>query len=254
MIVANNLHFKQGNFVIEDLSLSFPKGEVTGIVGPNGSGKSTLLKLISRLLQQDSGAIYIDDRDLLSYKRKELARKMAMLVQLKEAMPSFTVREMVSYGRTPYQNVISGKTDEDQQIIEWAMKETGLTQLEDRLVHSLSGGEQQRVRIAMALAQKTNILLLDEPTTYLDIGHQVELMALLKRINRELGITIIMVLHELQYAAAYCHHMIVMKQGKAFTSGIPSEVLTEDLLKQVYEIEAKIIYDGNYPSIIPKQY
>ncbi|MDQ0272525.1 ABC transporter ATP-binding protein [Cytobacillus purgationiresistens] len=252
-IETRNLSYTQGNFTIKDLSIAFPEGQITGIVGPNGSGKSTLLKLVSRLLHKESGEIILNDKDIASYKRKELAKQLAMLLQLKEAMPNFTVKELVAYGRIPYKKTMSGKSNHEDEIIDWAIDVTGLTHLSARLVYSLSGGEQQRVRIAMALAQKTDVLLLDEPTTYLDIGHQMELMGLLKKINHDYGITIIMVLHELQYAAAYCHNMIVMKNGDVYLSGSPQDLLTASLLRDVYKVEAKIIFDGDYPLIIPNQ-
>lgn len=254
MIDLQQVDYAQGNFQLKDIQLSFPEGKITGIVGPNGSGKSTLLKLMAKLLSSNRGDIFIDKENINSYSRKNLAKKLAMLVQLKEGMPGFSVRQMVAYGRTPHQKLMKSDTIADNEIIDWAMKVTGISHMSDRLVQTLSGGEQQRVRIAMALAQKTNILLLDEPTTYLDIGHQIELMSLLKKLNQEFKITIIMVLHELQYAAMYCDSMVVLQKGEIIATGLPKAILNADLLKEVYKLDAEVIFDGHVPLIKPNQF
>ncbi len=175
-----------------------------------------------------------------------------MLPQAKEVLPSITVKELVGYGRVPFQRLTGPVSEEDKEIIAWAIRETGLENMADRMVGHLSGGELQRARIAMALAQKTSVLLLDEPTTFLDITHQLELMKILSRINKTYQITVIMVLHELQYAGAYSDNLIVMKRGEIYQTGKPQAILTAQLLKEVYEIDASIKFENNYPVIIPK--
>ncbi|MCE4050937.1 ABC transporter ATP-binding protein [Bacillus sp. Au-Bac7] len=251
VLKSEDLRFAQGKFRLHDINLEFPQGKMTAIVGPNGSGKSTLLKLFARLLKTDSGNVTLDNQLILKYKRKEYAKKIAMLLQAKEIMPNITVKELVAYGRVPFQKLAGTASAEDKEIIAWAIKETGLEKMADRMVGHLSGGEMQRARIAMALAQKTPVLLLDEPTTYLDITHQLELMKLLTRINKTYQITIIMVLHELQYAGAYSDNLIVMKDGAVYQTGKPQSILTAQLLKDVYEIDARIKFENNYPIIIP---
>ncbi|MCA1027397.1 ABC transporter ATP-binding protein [Cytobacillus kochii] len=254
MIDLQQVAYKQGNFQLKDIHLTFPTGQITGIVGPNGSGKSTLLKLVAKLISANRGDILINHESINNYTRKNLAKELAMLVQLKEGMPGFSVRQMVAYGRTPYQKMMKSENVEDNEIIDWAMKVTGITHMSDRLVQTLSGGEQQRVRIAMALAQKTNILLLDEPTTYLDIGHQIELMSLLKELNQQFKMTIVMVLHELQYAAMYCDSMVVLQGGEIVATGLPKDILNAELLKKVYKLDADVIFDGKVPLIKPNQF
>lgn len=251
-IETHDVNINLGIFSLNDVSVAIPKGKMTAIVGPNGSGKSTLLKIISHLLEADFGDVLIKDQLLIDYKRKELAKIITMMPQSKESLPNLTVRELVSFGRTPYKKLFSYlDVDEHEEVIEWALHMTNTKKYEDRLFQSMSGGEQQKVRIAMALAQKTDILLLDEPTTFLDIAHQLELMELLKKINETKNITIVMVLHELQQAAKYCHEIIAMKKGEVAVTGAPNTVFTEEFFKNVYEIKAKIRFDDDYPIVIP---
>ncbi|MED4036857.1 ABC transporter ATP-binding protein [Niallia taxi] len=252
VLKSEELQFRQGKFQLHDINIEFPEGKMTAIVGPNGSGKSTLLKLFARLLKADNGLVTLDNQPIHKYKRKEYSQKIAMLPQAKEVLPSITVKELVGYGRVPFQRLTGPVSEEDKEIIAWAIRETGLENMADRMVGHLSGGELQRARIAMALAQKTSVLLLDEPTTFLDITHQLELMKILSRINKTYQITVIMVLHELQYAGAYSDNLIVMKRGEIFQTGKPQAILTAQLLKEVYEIDASIKFENNYPVIIPK--
>lgn len=247
---TKKVRFKQGSFVLNDINVAFPEGGMTAIVGPNGSGKSTLLRILAKLSHVDEGEVLLDQLSVTAYKRKMYAKNVAMLLQAKEPLPNLTVQELVAYGRSPYQGYRPEKND-DLSIIKWALEETGLTEFEDRQFHTLSGGEQQRARIAMALAQKTDILLLDEPTTYLDIAYQLELMELLVRINTTYKITIIMVLHEIQYAAAYCGHIIAMKEGEIVRFGSPKNVINQEFFRDVYRIHAKIRFEDNYPIIVP---
>ena len=252
VLKSEELQFRQGKFQLHDINIEFPEGKMTAIVGPNGSGKSTLLKLFARLLKADNGLVTLDNQLIHKFKRKEYSQKIAMLPQAKEVMPSITVKELVGYGRVPFQRLTGPISEEDKEIIAWAIRETGLENMADRMVGQLSGGELQRARIAMALAQKTSVLLLDEPTTFLDITHQLELMKILSRINKTYQITVIMVLHELQYAGAYSDNLIVMKRGEIYQTGKPQAILTAQLLKEVYEIDASIKFENNYPVIIPK--
>lgn len=251
-IQTKQLSIEVGMFQLQDVAAAIPKGQMTAIVGPNGSGKSTLLRIITGLLKPDSGSVLIRDRPASDYSGTEFAQAVSMLPQAKDMMPELTVRELVAYGRAPHKKPFRQRlTAEDEQIIDWAMRVMSIRRHEDRMFHTLSGGEQQKARIAMALAQKTGIILLDEPTTYLDMTHQLEVMEMLSRINREYRITVVMVLHDLQQAAAFCHHMIAMKEGEIVASGIPRSVITPRFLREVYEIEAKVSFEEEYPVIIP---
>ncbi|MBB3112451.1 heme oxygenase (staphylobilin-producing) [Paenibacillus phyllosphaerae] len=250
-IEANGLTLELGPFGLKDLSIAIPEGEMTAIVGPNGSGKSTLLRMISRLQKPDSGEVIIQGRDAGAYSTAQFAQTLTMLTQSKGQMPDLTVREFVAYGRSPYKRLFDRMSEEDHGIVNWALTLTGTIRHENRMFHTLSGGEQQKVRIAMALAQKTNILLLDEPTTYLDLAHQLDLMEMLQAINRDYKLTVVMVLHDLQQAAAYCDYMIAMQRGRVVHTGKPRELLTPRFLQEVYRIDAKVAFEDDYPVIIP---
>lgn len=251
-IETNGLNLERGMFQLSDVTASIPQGKITAIVGPNGSGKSTLLKLIAQLLNADSGEVHIQNKPANAYKRSEFARTISMLPQSKESIPDITVRELVAFGRSPHQGMLRQRlTKEDEEIINWALKMTGIRRHEDRMFHTLSGGEQQKARIAMAIAQKTEIVLLDEPTTYLDMSHQLDVMEMLRKLNKQLNLTIVMVLHDLQQAAAYCDYLIAMDGGQISTVGSPQEVITPRFLRDVFEIEAKVSFAEDYPIIIP---
>lgn len=252
-IQTHNVFFQQGAFQFQDLSLAIEKGKMTAIVGPNGSGKSTTLKLFARLLKAKQGEILLQDQSIKEMNRNEFARKITLLLQSKETLPNISVRELIAFGRVPYQSRRINNVKEDKEIVDWAIKECHLEDYENRMLETLSGGELQRVRIAMALAQKTDILLLDEPTTYLDIAHVIELMELMKKINHKYQVTIVMVLHELAYAGAYCDSLIVMKKGELHTQGCPMDVLTSKLLKEVYEVDATVFFQEGFPLIIPNK-
>ena len=233
-----------GKRVLENLTLRVEKGQILAILGPNGSGKSTLLKALSRNLKPDEGSVYLDGKDLAELKAKVIARQMAVLPQSPQAPKDLTVRDLVEYGRYPHQSWWQGKSGDDDQCVEWALKETGLAEMSGRIVSTLSGGERQRVWIAMALAQKPEILLLDEPTTYLDICHQLEIMELLADFNREHHITVAMVLHDINQAARYSDCVAVLKNGKIFAMGKPEEVITPNTLRQVFGVESIITMDN----------
>ncbi|MCM3272468.1 ABC transporter ATP-binding protein [Paenibacillus elgii] len=250
-IHTDHLEFHVGAFRLRDVTVSIPKGKLTAIVGPNGSGKSTLLKIIAQLLKADHGEVYVHNRQAKTYKSIEFAQTVAMLTQSKGQLPELTVRELVAYGRSPYKRMFDRMTADDERIIDWALDITGTAKAEQQMFHTLSGGEQQKVRIAMALAQKTNILLLDEPTTYLDLAHQLDVMEMLQRINETYRLTIVMVLHDLQQAANYCDYLIAMKHGRVVGSGNPKEMISPQFLQDVYAIEAKVAFDDDYPVIIP---
>lgn len=244
MIEARNLKIAyEEKIVIKDFSLKIKEGEMVSIIGPNGSGKSTILKTISRLLKQKNGVIYLEKEDVSGINIKKIAQKMSSLSQHNRSPEDINVKELIYYGRMPHKKWYEIKTKEDEDIIQWAIKKTSLNGFEDKKIVELSGGERQRVWIAMALAQKPKILLLDEPTTYLDICHQLEVMELIKSLNRELGLTVIMVLHDLGQAAKYSHRVVVIKEGNLVVEGNPAKVLTVDLIKQVYNVEVCIRKD-----------
>ncbi len=226
--------------VVEELSLTIEKGKILSILGPNGSGKSTLLKALSRKLKPTSGVVYFTGKDIQTFNSKNLACQLAVLMQSPQAPGDLTVRNLVEYGRYPHQHWWKGQSKEDNNLVDWALEQTGISNMENRLVNTLSGGEQQRTWIAMALAQKPGVLLLDEPTTYLDICHQLEIMDLIVRLNKENGITVVMVLHDINHAARYSDLIAVLRQGKLFAVGQPVEVITTTMLRDVFNVEADI--------------
>jgi len=229
--------------VLKNLTIAVEKGQIVSILGPNGSGKSTLLKTLSRNLKPNKGSVYLDDNNLAELSAKFIARKMAVLPQSPEAPKDLTVRDLVEYGRYPHQSWWQGKSQEDDQCVDWALVQTELLDMSSRIVSTLSGGERQRVWIAMALAQKPEILLLDEPTTYLDICHQLEIMELLADFNRNHDITVAMVLHDINHAARYSDCVAVVHQGKIFAMGKPEDVITVHTLRVVFGVESEIQID-----------
>ncbi len=230
--------------VIEDLSIEIPMGKVTTIIGPNGCGKSTLLKTIGRILQQKRGAVYLEGKDIHAMSTRELATRMAILPQSPIAPDGLTVEELISYGRFPYQKGLGRLKEEDRNIINWAIQATNLEEIRHQEVRNLSGGQRQRVWIAMALAQQTDIILLDEPTTYLDMAYQLEILELLDDLNKQHGCTIVMVLHDLNLAAKFADCIIAMKDGKIIDAGTPGAIMTREVLSKVYEIDANIVIDS----------
>ena len=231
------------NIVVESLNMKIEKGKVTSIIGANGCGKSTILKAIGRIIKKKSGSVYINGYDIDYQKSKEIAKQVAILSQISVAPATLTCYELVSYGRFPYQKGFGMMSQEDRTIVNWALESTNLTLFKDRSIGSLSGGQRQRVWIAMALAQNGNIILLDEPTTYLDLSCQLEILELLLKLNRENGTTIVMVLHDLNLAAKYSDNLIAIKDGEIFKSGRTEEVLTEEMLNKCFGVSAEIITD-----------
>ncbi|MBS6191454.1 MAG: ABC transporter ATP-binding protein [Enterococcus hirae] len=238
--------------VIEKMSIKIPEGKVTSLIGPNGSGKSTLLKSFTRLLPVKEGKIIVDGSEISTYSPKMLAQKIALLAQSSEHPLGMTVEEVVSYGRYPYQKFFSGLNEEDLHAIQWALEATQLTKLKEREFSSLSGGQAQRVWIAMALAQEADILILDEPTTFLDPAHQLEILHLLKEINRIKQTTVLMSIHDINHASRFSDYLIGMKAGQIVVQGPPDEVITTSWMREIYEIEAQIIElpETNKPVIL----
>lgn len=241
----HKLHFRYRNsgLIIGNLSTSIATGKVTSIIGPNGSGKSTLLGLLAKNLQPSSGQIILDGEDIRNITPRQLARKLAVVHQHNEAPVDLTVEKLVEYGRLPYRHMFSAASKEDMEAVDWALECTQLTPLRKSRLTELSGGQRQRAWIAMALAQKTNMLFLDEPTTYLDIYHQIELLELIRSLNDNFGITIVMVLHDVNQAVRYSDEIKVMKQGQLLAEGAPREVISTEFMQQVYEVQTVIRED-----------
>lgn len=229
--------------IVSNMELDIKKGKITSIIGPNGCGKSTVLKAIGRILRPKKGLILLSGEDIKNLSTKEIATKMAILPQTPTAPSGLTVGELVAYGRFPHQKGFGKLTPKDKEIISWALKVTKLTDYEDREVDTLSGGQRQRVWIAMALAQQTDLILLDEPTTYLDMSHQMEVLELLYELNITQGCTIVMVLHDLNLAARFSDIMIAMRNGKIIKQGGPKEVMNLEVLKEAFHVEAQIVED-----------
>ncbi len=232
-----------GGAIIDDLSLSIPAGKVTSIVGPNGCGKSTLLRSLARMMKPRGGAVYLDGADIFGLPTREVAKKLGILPQTPSSPEGLTVRELAAQGRYPHQSWLRQWSKEDERAVEGALETTGVLQFADRPLDTLSGGQKQRAWIAMALAQETETLLLDEPTTFLDMAHQLEVLQLLDRLNREEGRTVLMVLHDLNNAACYSHHMVALLSGTVFAAGAPEEVMTPELLREVFSVEAELVPD-----------
>ncbi|MBD0335985.1 MAG: ABC transporter ATP-binding protein [Cyanobacteria bacterium Co-bin13] len=242
-----------GNTIVQGLDLAIPQSRVTALVGPNGCGKSTLLRGLARLLRPTGGTVYLDSDAIAHLPTKELAKRLGILPQSPAAPEGLTVRELVAQGRYPHQNWLQQWSKEDELKVEDAIATTHLENFANRPLDTLSGGQRQRAWIAMALAQDTQTLLLDEPTTYLDLAHQIEVLDLLADLNRRQGKTIVMVLHDLNLACRYADHLIALKAGQVYAQGNPIEVMTEALVHQVFGLESKIIRDpvAGTPLCIP---
>lgn len=238
--------------VSKELSVDIPDGSFTVIIGPNACGKSTLLRALSRLLEPQAGDVTLDGQALSAYRPKEVARTIGLLPQTSQAPDGITVIDLVGRGRFPYQGLIRQWTSDDEDAVWSAMEATGVDSLADRPVAELSGGQRQRVWAAMALAQRTPILLLDEPTTFLDVAHQIELLDIFARLHRAGG-TLVAVLHDLNQAARYASHLIVMKDGRIVATGAPTEVVTPELVEEVFGVPCMVIDDpvSHSPLVIP---
>lgn len=229
--------------VSQRLSLSVERGSRTSLVGPNGSGKSTVLKTLARLIAPLAGAVYLNGQDINGLPTRQVARRMAILPQVHEVPAELTVLELVEQGRFPHVGALGMLRRQDDEAIEDAIRMTRLENFVHRPIDTLSGGERQRAWMALALAQRTEILLLDEPTTFLDVGHQLELLQLVSRLNRDRGVTILMVLHDLNHAARFSDRLVAMSGGEIVADGAPDEVLTTGLLRNVFRVEASVITD-----------
>jgi ABC-type cobalamin/Fe3+-siderophores transport system ATPase subunit len=227
--------------IAADLTLAIPDGKVSVLIGPNGCGKSTALRALSRLLQPRSGTVVLDGKSIHESSTKEVARSLAILPQVLLTPESISVEDLVWFGRHPHRSSLRGQSAADRDTVEWAMRVTGVDVLRDQHVDQLSGGQRQRVWIALCLAQGTDLLLLDEPTTYLDVAYQLEVLDLLSDLNRDEGKTVAMVLHDFNMAAEYADHIFVMHSGSLVTQGTPEEVLTCQTILDVFGVEAKVV-------------
>lgn len=246
MSILSTEHLKIGydeKIIVEDLSFTIQSGKITTIIGPNGCGKSTILKTLARIHKAKSGFVYLDGKAIHTIPTKQIAQKMAVLPQSSEAPSGLTVFDLISYGRSPHQKGFARLSDRDKEVIEWTLEVTGLMELRNYDVDKLSGGQRQRAWIAMAIAQETDLLLLDEPTTYLDMAHQLEVLKLLKKLNEEENRTIVMVIHDLNHAARFSDCMVAMNKGKLMKEGTAEEVMTPEVLKAVFHIDAVIVKD-----------
>ncbi|MEZ2391442.1 ABC transporter ATP-binding protein [bacterium RCC_150] len=239
--------------VVEGLSTRIPEGKVTMIVGANACGKSTLLRGLSRLLKPRLGAVTLDGKDIHRRSAREVARTLGLLPQHPIAPDGITVRELVGRGRYPHHRYFRGASEDDDAAVQRALETTTTLELADRNVDELSGGQRQRVWIAMALAQETEVLLLDEPTTFLDVAHQVEVLDLVTDLNRGRGTTVAIVMHDLNLAARYADHLIAMKAGAIVAEGPAGQVVTEDLVREVFGLDSRVVPDplSGTPLILP---
>lgn len=232
---VKNLSFSYGsNQILSDISLTIPRGKITTIMGANGCGKSTLFSLMTKNLTPGKGKILLEEKSIKKYSLSEFARKVSIVHQHNSAAEDITIERLVSYGRTPYQKMLGGKSEEDERLIEQALQVTGLLDLREREIGRLSGGQRQRVWIAMALAQNTELLFLDEPTTYLDIRYQLEILELVKKLNKEFDITIVMVLHDINQTIYFSDKIIGLQGGHVAIEGAPDQVITEESIQKLY--------------------
>ena len=260
MTVTHHLHTESlvsgygGKVVVDGIDCDIPSGAVSVIVGANACGKSTFLKTLSRLLPIQGGSVLLDGKRIDQIPTKELARTLGLLPQQPIAPEGIAVADLVGRGRHPHQKLFRSWTAEDDRAVTEALVATGVVELADRSVDELSGGQRQRVWIAMALAQETDVLLLDEPTTFLDVTHQIEVLDLLTDLNRERGTTIVMVLHDINLAARYADYLFALREGKLVAHGAPRDVVTSELVREVFDLDASIIPDpvSGAPLVLPR--
>ena len=239
--------------VAENLSIEIPPGKFTVLVGANACGKSTLLRSLARLLKPKAGSVTLDGRDIASMATKDVALKLGILPQTPTAPEGITVANLVSRGRYPHQKWFRQWTEEDDAVVAWALEATGTDSIAGRTVDALSGGQRQRVWIAMALAQETEVLMLDEPTTYLDVAHQIDVLDLLMDLNHQQGRTLVAVLHDLNLSCRYADHLIAMCKGEIIAQGRPEDIVTAELVDQVYGLRVQVIDDpvSHTPLVVP---
>ena len=238
---VRDLSFAYGsNQILKDISLMIKEGKITTIMGANGCGKSTLFSLMTKNLNPNRGKVFLHGKNIKNLKLNEFARKVSIVHQYNQAADDITVERLISYGRTPYMKLMGGKSEEDEKLIDHAIEVTGLEEFRNRELSQLSGGQRQRVFIAMALAQNTKILFLDEPTTYLDIRYQIETLELIRKLNREYQITIVMVLHDINQAIYFSDRLVGLKDGQVVVEGAPQEVITPDSIEDLYGIRLRV--------------
>jgi iron complex transport system ATP-binding protein len=244
MILTQQLNIAYADqLIVEKLNLRIPEGKITALVGANGSGKSTILRTMARIMKPQSGGVFLDGKSIHQQSTKAVARQLAILPQNPTAPDGLTVIELISYGRFPYQQGFGSLSVEDRRMIDWALSVTNMEVMKDKPVDQLSGGQRQRAWIAMVLAQGTDIMFLDEPTTFLDMAHQLEVLKLLQKLNEEEGRTIIMVVHDLNHAARFAQHMVAIKKGVVICEGSPVQVMKSKVIREVFGIESDIIPD-----------
>ena len=243
----------ENSTIVRNLTLAIPPGQITALVGANGCGKSTLLRGLARLLKPSHGAVYLDGKSIVQRSTKSVAQQLSLLPQSPVAPEGLTVKDLVAQGRYPYQNWLQQWSSQDEQYVQQALEITDLVELGDRPLDTLSGGQRQRAWIAMTLAQNTQILLLDEPTTFLDLAQQIEVLDLLHNLNQQQRRTIVMVLHDLNHACRYADYLIAIKEGQIFTMGEPKTVITEDMVQSVFNLKCHIYSDpiAGTPMCIP---
>ncbi|PYE82329.1 ABC transporter ATP-binding protein [Pseudoroseicyclus aestuarii] len=244
----------QGRTIVQELSLAIPDGQVTAIIGPNACGKSTLLRALARILKPAGGAVLLDGRAIAEQPTRSVARSLGLLPQTPLAPEGIAVADLVARGRAPHQGMLRQWSRADEAAVSEALEATGAAPLAGKRIEELSGGQRQRVWIAMALAQETDLLLLDEPTTYLDLRHQIEVLALIRRLNREKGRTIVMVLHDIGLAGRYADHLVAMAEGRVLAEGPPEAVVTPEILRRAFGLEARVIPDPETgtPLVVPR--
>ena len=254
MISAKNIRYSiEGKEILHDISFDAEDGEFITLIGPNGCGKSTFLKIMARIIKPTSGSVKFMGRELSSYKTKELARDLAILPQSKNIPADVTVEQLVQYGRYPYTGLSGQLSSNDYSLVDMALEETGMKKFKSRKISTLSGGESQMAWIAMAIAQTPKLLFLDEPTTYLDICYQLEVLELVKRLNRELKLTTVLVLHDINQASQYSDRIYAMKAGSCYTCGKVNDVLTTETFKKVFSVKMKEYDDGPMKIYLPKE-
>ncbi|PCI87497.1 MAG: cobalamin/Fe(3+)-siderophore ABC transporter ATP-binding protein [Hyphomicrobiales bacterium] len=251
---AHNVTLAYGErLIIDDLSVSIPDGKVTVIIGPNACGKSTLLRALARLLKPQAGEVMLDGVEIGKIPTRKVAKRLGLLPQTPIAPQGILVSDLVSRGRTPHQSAFQQWSEVDEEAVLDAMQATQTLDLADRRIEELSGGQRQRVWIAMALAQQTELLLLDEPTTFLDLPHQIEVLNLVRKLNRQQGRTIVVVLHDLNLACRYADHIVAMREGAIVEQGVPKNVITVDVMLRVFGLKCDVITDhlSGTPMVVP---
>lgn len=247
------LSYRPDKVVVDGLDLELPPGRVTAVIGANGSGKSTVLRALARLLRPDAGRVVLDGHDIHHTRTRDIARQLGLLPQAPVSPEGITVRDLVRRGRTPHTSMWRQWSETDEEALSAALEATDLVELADQPVDTLSGGQRQRAWLALVIAQETPLLLLDEPTTFLDVAHQLDVLELVRRLNRDGGRTVVMVLHDLNQACRYADQLIALRDGAVVRAGRPAEVVTEELVESVFDLAAKVIPDpvSGSPMVVP---